>query len=356
MDRMKSRMNNRNLRSALSKSPLLGSLKSEDIKNDAKNNLNLSNNQSMQQNDLKTAYLTLFILILTFASNQWSRQAIYYLCDFSSNANAFNHMNIELKFDKEQYSLLASLAFTLVFAFFSLIAGNVSDLYNRSIVTSISCFFWSLGTLFQGYATSYNQLLGLRSLIGGSESFYNPAAYTLLSDLFPKDMVGRINGIFSGGVYLGGGLASLSILIDEKFGWRKTLLAIGAFGFFTSVLCLFTTDPRKAVVNPTNDDRESLILSDDNVKDKEKTVPKNVKESITVVFSAIQDVISSNDVKLLLVATAFRFCAGFSIGIWKAPLVFSKFPNDVSTFAGSNALIVSLGGLLSSFLGSFTYE
>jgi MFS family permease len=48
-----------------------------------------------------------------------------------------------------------------------------------------------------------------------------------------------------------------------------------------------------------------------------------------------------------------RFCAGFTIGIWKAPFVFAKFPGSESTFAGSNALIVSMGGLLSTIIGGY---
>ena len=62
------------------------------------------------------AYVTLGVLFVTFASNQWSRQAIYYLCNFGADADAFKHMNAALNFDKEMYATLASIAFTLVFA------------------------------------------------------------------------------------------------------------------------------------------------------------------------------------------------------------------------------------------------
>jgi hypothetical protein len=108
---------------------------------------------------LNGSYLILGILLITFASNQWSRQALYYLCDFSSNADPFKHINAAVGFDKEQYG------FTIVFAVVSLFAGGVSDRYDRNVVTALSCGVWSVATAVQGFATGgynyYNQLLHL---------------------------------------------------------------------------------------------------------------------------------------------------------------------------------------------------
>ena len=38
--------------------------------------------------------------------------------------------------------------------------------------------------------------------------------------------------------------------------------------------------------------------------------------------------------RIILSAGIIRFCAGFSIAIWKAPFIFSKFPGSESAFAG----------------------
>jgi hypothetical protein len=53
-----------------------------------------------KEGDLSYAYTVLVILFLAFASNQWSRQAIYYLCDFSDNADPFLHINADIIFSK----------------------------------------------------------------------------------------------------------------------------------------------------------------------------------------------------------------------------------------------------------------
>ena len=198
------------------------------------------------------AYLALGVLFLTFASNQW-QTAIYYLCDFSADADSFKHMNAALSFDKEMYATLASIAFTLVFAIVSLFAGSASDKYNRSKVAALSCIAWSVCTAFQSKAGSYGDLVPLRALTGFSQAFFNPAAYTLLSDLFPKSMIGTVNGIFSGGVYLGGALASLSILLDNAYGWRSTLNTIGLIGVGAAMLCLtIIKDPRAPIAFPAD--------------------------------------------------------------------------------------------------------
>ena len=303
------------------------------------------------------AYVTLGVLFVTFASNQWSRQAIYYLCNFGADADAFKHMNAALNFDKEMYATLASIAFTLVFAVVSLFAGSASDKYDRSKVAALSCLAWSACTAFQSKAGSYGDLVPLRALTGFSQAFFNPAAYTLLSDLFPKRMIGTVNGIFSGGVYLGGALASLSILLDSVYGWRGTVNTIGLIGVGAAVLCiLFVNDPRVAVTPP----QVTRTLSSDEKGASSSSSSSSSGQAVGLDggvvgqgILAIKEVAATKEAKLLLIATGLRFCAGFSIAIWKAPFIFNKFPGVAEQFGGSNAAIVAGGGLLSTLAGGY---
>lgn len=68
---------------------------------------------------------------------------------------------------------------------------------------------------------------------------------------------------------------------------------------------------------------------------------------------AAREVVESKDAKVLLLATGLRYAAGFTIGVWKAPFVFEKFPGSEALFAGSNAAIMAGGGLASSLLGGY---
>ena len=318
-----------------------------------------STENNTKEGDLSYAYTVLAILFIAFASNQWSRQAIYYLCDFSDNADPFRHINADIIFSKEMYASLASFGFTTIFAFVSLFAGSISDQFNRRDVLAISCLAWSIITGLHSQARSFTDLIPLRTLLGVSQAFFNPAAYTLIADIFPQRLVGSINGIFSSGIYLGGGLASLSILLDNQVGWRSTMLGIGVIGIaIAGVLVLVVKDPRYVVTDEKgigNTDEISNINI--NIDDSKKAVPsKSAIDALsiaTTAYQSLQEVIAPLEAKLLLSATVLRFFAGFSIAIWKAPFVFAQFPGSENLFAGSNALIVSIGGLSSSLLGGY---
>lgn len=77
-----------------------------------------SPNTPEESTQLLPSYIILATLLFTFVSNQWCRQSIYYLCDFSKEADAFRHINVALDFSQEAYASLASIVFTLFFAGF----------------------------------------------------------------------------------------------------------------------------------------------------------------------------------------------------------------------------------------------
>ena len=321
---------------------------------DSDNNEDESITKIMEkENNLLPSYITLFMILATFTSNQWSRQALYYLCDFSESSNPLKHINADLGFDKEQYAFLASVVFTSIFATVSFFAGGIADNNNRRVIIGLSCFLWSAATLAQAQVVSYEQLLPLRVLIGFSQAFFNPAAYTLIADIFPKDLVGRMNGILSGGVYLGGGLASLSILLDNSIGWRSTITVIGLVGMSIAAIGTFVIkEPRDTTSTST------MVMSSSTTKPLSSSsfaLPDmdTFSRSISIWLTSVREILLNKESTLLLLAAMARFGAGFTIGIWKAPFVFDKFPADVSLFAGSNAAIVSIGGLLSSVAGGY---
>eukprot|EP01031_Cornospumella_fuschlensis_P033150 gene33150-40108_t len=291
------------------------------------------------------AYTTLALLTVAFSCNQWSRQILFYLCDFSPSGSAFKNINVELAFSQSDYATLASLGFTLVFASLSLVAGAVADKVSRRQIVSMSCASWSVFTMLQGFASHYSDLVPLRGLLGASQAFYNPAAYTLLADIFPKDKIATANGVFSSGIYLGGALASLSILVSASLGWRDAMFATGAVGIVVAALTyLFLIDPKENTL------KHELAA---NGSGKENDLPQAIAFAAKDFVSSVSDVLTSPDARLLYIASALRFFAGFTVVVWKAPFVFSKFQGTESLFAGSNAAVVAVGGLLSSLAGGY---
>lgn len=50
----------------------------------------------------------------------------------------------------------------------------------------------------------------------------------------------QANGIFAFGVYVGGGLSSLSIAMAKGVGWRMSSFAVAGYGFLLSILVRLT--------------------------------------------------------------------------------------------------------------------
>ena len=274
-----------------------------------------------------------------------------------------------MDFSQEAYASLASFVFTVFFATFSLVAGGISDRYPRNWIAIVGCGIWSLATAAESLVTSYGQMVPLRAVVGASQAFYNPAAYTLLADIFPERLIARVNGIFTSGIYIGGGLASLSIILDGQIGWKNTLLTIGSSGIIAILaVLLFVKEPRETL-NAALIEEQSLIYnrekysgvssgSDKQSEGNVNIIPlrDGVVEYVTTAVRNIRTVLESEEARYIFLAATLRYAAGFCIGVWKAPFVFEKFPGSENLFAGTNAVVVSVGGLLSSILGGYVSD
>jgi MFS family permease len=168
-------------------------------------------------------------LLALFTVNQWSRSLVFYVVDFSDksqlSADALAEasrlfINVDLNFDQAQYGLLASLGFAALFSLTSLLAGRAVDKLDSRWLLAGAGAVWSLAMEWQAVAMRFDDVLGARLLQGFSQAFCNPAAYVALGKITPPESRSTVFGVYSSGVYLGGALAALSILIDASLGWR----------------------------------------------------------------------------------------------------------------------------------------
>ena len=214
------------------------SIKSTELQDDAKED---PNHVSM------AAWFMVALLLMTNIHQQWTRALVFYIVSFKvppTDETARLYMNIDLGFGEEQYGLLASFGFTLLFTICSLVAGRAADSGNRAGITAAAAAGWSVATVGQGLANSFDSVLGARALTGLTQAFTNPAAYGLIASTFPESRVSTANSIYSSAVYVGGALASLTILLDNQIGWRDSSLAIGALGLLLAgVSAVFLKDP-----------------------------------------------------------------------------------------------------------------
>lgn len=293
-------------------------------------------------------------LLLVYISNQWSRASIYYLVDFSDTASSFSAMNVGLNLSQGEYGALASVAFTALFAITSLFAGNLADKYNRKYLTIGSCLVWAAATLATGLATDYTQVFTARIVMGLGAAFTTPAAYTLIRDIFPKSSAAFASSTYGSGVYFGGALASLTILLDGVLGWRQTCFAIAAFGVVAAAALSFAALPLPildAIAIDNDVDVDDDAYANTGVKTVSITTTTSNNEDTTGLLNSAASVLSTPRVRWLFLASLFRFCSGLSIGVWGAPYFKLAFPDDASSYAVINALIVGICGATSGILG-----
>lgn len=291
-------------------------------------------------------------LLLVYISNQWSRSSLYYLVDFKNSDGlnaAFTAMNQDIGFSEAQYGALASVAFTALFAVASLFAGGLADRYDRKLLTIGSACIWSLATFATSISTDYEQVLGARILMGLACAFTTSSGYTLIRDLVPKERASLANSMYGSGVYLGGGLSSLSILLDNNIGWRGTCDVIAAYGLFAAALTTFVLkkDPKMIEASGTVIDvkSDSTNMQTDIEIEEEKSA-----------FSDVSEILSISSVQWLFAGSFVRFCSGLMIGVWAAPYYKLAFPDDASSYAVINAFVVGLCGVTSGLVGGLAAD
>jgi len=308
------------------------------------------------------------ILAALFTTNQWARQLPFYTVDFKavvSDTAIFQFMNIDLGFDAAQYGVIASIGFSALFSITSLFAGGLVDRVDSRNLLTATAALWSGATVWQASAHSFNEVLASRMLSGVGQAFSNPASYTILGRIYPADRRATVSGIYSSGLYFGGGLAALSVLLDQQFGWRGAFGLVGVLGLSTAAVAQFLLPPVPPLVaagTTPEEERELASAGSDDGEDRgedgEALKPLAAEETSAPDFLPLLiELVSEPTVALLLLASTLRFLAGFTIGVWIVPFYresftigaeFALIKAAVNVVAGS--VSATGGGLLADSL------
>lgn len=138
-----------------------------------------------------------------------------------------------------QFGLLTSV-FLWIYGLLSPIAGFLADKFNRSKVILVSLFVWSVVTWLTSYATTFEQLLVTRALMGISEACYIPAAMALIMDYHRGGTRSLANSIHMAGIMVGQSLGFIGGWLAENHGWNHAFVIFGTIGVGYSFLLLIT--------------------------------------------------------------------------------------------------------------------
>lgn len=141
-----------------------------------------------------------------------------------------------------QFGLLSSV-FLWVYGFSSPFAGYLADKFSRTKVILCSLFVWSLVTWLTSLATTFEQLLVTRALMGISEAFYIPAALALIVDYHSGKTKSTATGIHIGGIYVGQSLGFIGAWLAETHSWNYAFSVFGIIGIvYALILILLLRD------------------------------------------------------------------------------------------------------------------
>jgi len=154
--------------------------------------------------------------------------------------------------------MLQGLAFAVFYALVGIPIGRWADRHSRRWIIGVGILLWSVMTAACGLARTFWQLLLARVGVGVGEAALSPAAYSMISDYFPKDKLGRALGVYQAGAFVGAGISFLvgGLVIRFVMGadltlpllgsvrpWQMVFFAVGLPGIAVALLMKTVAEP-----------------------------------------------------------------------------------------------------------------
>ncbi len=158
-----------------------------------------------------------------------------------------------------QLGLLSGTAFAVFYACIGLPLAAWADRGNRRNIIALAVAAWSLMTMLCGMASNFVQLMLARVGVGVGEGGANPAAHSMIGDLFPPHLKPKALSVFFTGGYLGmmAGMAGAGWLADH-LGWRQGFIVLGLPGLLVAAIFWFTVREPLRITPPAPRLRQSL--------------------------------------------------------------------------------------------------
>lgn len=205
-----------------------------------------------EQPSLTYAWYVVFILMLCYTLSFIDRQIIGFLV---------GPIKQDLQVSDTLMGLLQGFAFAVFYTFLGLPIGRLADTKSRRAIIAVGVVFWSIMTAACSMARSYWTLFATRIGVGVGEATLAPAAFSLISDYFPKEKLARALSVYSMGILIGSGLASILggaivqtvtnmppvhvPVLGTMAAWRLTFLIVGIPGLLMALLLFTVREPMR---------------------------------------------------------------------------------------------------------------
>jgi MFS family permease len=181
----------------------------------------------------------------------------------------------DLRISDVEMGLLQGFAFAAFYTMCGLPLGWAADKVNRRLLIFAGVIIWALATVACGLADTYRELLTARFVVGAGEAALLPAAYSILSDLFPRDRLTQAMSVFSVGAMIGTGAAlgigglvvtysmsgeAVSVLeLGGTRPWQTVFILIGLPGIAMAFLVFLFPEPERKITTKSQVGDEKLL-------------------------------------------------------------------------------------------------
>ena len=158
-------------------------------------------------------------------------------------------------------SVLHGFAFAIFYTIMGVFLGRWADRGNRKLMMILGMLVWCLATAACGFARNFEELFLARIMVGVGEATLSPAAYSLISDYFPRARRGRAMSVYTMGIFVGSGLAlvlgglavsatSQQDLVTLPIAgavkpWQAAFMIVGLPGLLVAALMLTFREPER---------------------------------------------------------------------------------------------------------------
>ncbi|MEY4762223.1 MAG: hypothetical protein RLZZ200_2079 [Pseudomonadota bacterium] len=200
----------------------------------------------------RRGWLAVWLLALASIMSQFDRTVINLMVGPVKEA---------FSLDDTKFGALQGIAFGIFYVLACMPIGRLADRFSRSTIIGIAIGFWSLFAMASGFARSYAQLFLTRIGVAVGEASLTPAGFSMLSDLFPPERLGKPVGTYlmsspvgQAMAFMGGGLLLQSLSGSALLSsgplagfepWQAAFVIVGLPGLLLVPAFLLFRDPER---------------------------------------------------------------------------------------------------------------
>ncbi len=195
------------------------------------------------------AWYVLGLLCLGYVLNFVDRQILSILAP---------DLKRDLAIADSDFGFLYGTAFGVFYSLFGIPLGNLVDRWQRIRLLVIGMALWSVMTALSGLSQNFTQLALARVGVGVGEAVAGPCAYSLIGDYFHPRRRATALGVYSAGMYIGGGISlfigsGISVWWNLRYaaapaplglvGWQAAFMLVGVPGLLLAAWISTVREP-----------------------------------------------------------------------------------------------------------------